>query len=328
MEIKKKHHYVSQFYLKRWANSVNMIYVNRENKSFSSNINNIGFENYFYKITRLQKHQRERLLGLHDMNLPFKESLEELFKLEDMHILGEKLIDYSKKKGVSAKESEIYYKINLFVSNILEEKYSIEESVFADFLRKLDNSLRLTLKDYDVLLTFVFSQLVRTPKKRESILLNYEKNKKIRDEFSYPEYKTFVIYSCILFSEEISISLMSNLVKIFIYKNKTDVNFITSDDPCFNASTEKIKIFFPLSPLTMLVIEPYPRSSEEKKSTLEIFSTKKEKRDTVFLSEYDLLEISEIKDRQEIIEFNKITAGNSYKQIFAKERDDFTGLFD
>lgn len=50
MDLKRKHHYVPQFYLSGWVNNKKQIYVLIENKIFLQSIREVLFENNFHKL--------------------------------------------------------------------------------------------------------------------------------------------------------------------------------------------------------------------------------------------------------------------------------------
>jgi len=51
-QLKKQHHYVWKEYLKPWT-SENKIFCQRDNKLFSTSLNNIAQQRFFYKTLKL-----------------------------------------------------------------------------------------------------------------------------------------------------------------------------------------------------------------------------------------------------------------------------------
>jgi Uma2 family endonuclease len=118
-------------------------------------------------------------------------------------------------------------------------------------------------------------------------------------EFSDDQYHVFTLYSLLCFSEQLYNTTMSRLDKINIYFNRSDIRFITSDDPCFNQKfeQEKFHVQIPISPKVM--IELVQNSDEEKQQMIEYYKFHQENREYLMVNDY-LINFYEI-DEKEVV---------------------------
>lgn len=301
MEIKKKQHYVSQFYLQQWSECGERVSALINGKVVPMRIKEIAASNYFYKVTSMNRRTKEILsFNLSKLKSPHAKNTIE-FAINCIDTL-ENLKDEIVINNSNLKKSD-----NAIRTNIIEDYYKVLEDLAAPVIRSLIKGELLNHNDYQAILRFTVNQLSRTPSvknKFKKAASNLLKEKGI-DFQAYYSFQTLII------SEEIVLYLIENLYKVTLIENESEINFITSDNPAFNInpiSIKDMKIFLPLSPKKAIYIEPTTfnekRSSEIKENYLSGVH------DSIYY--FDNIKVSEI----DVYLLNKRVSENKERSIF------------
>lgn len=330
MNLKRKHHFVSQFYLRNWYNSNGKIFVWNGDISFPSATQSIAYEKDLYKLTPLKSKQ----IALFDkyinaINLTetstYRMVVKSILGLQNhfknrLYILENLNIEISNELNNLEKELS---------HNILEDKFSIQEDSFSKIIKKIvsEEKPSITLNDYDILISFFMFQLTKTPKKLKEILkINEEQIALENVVFTEQEHKSFILLLIQCLAEGFYLSFISKLYSIKIYHNTSVINFITSDDPCFNQIYDEggLLIQLPISPRIMLELVANEYDEEYTKSMTENFISHKEKAESIILNE-SLVTFHEYEKEDVVILNNKIFE-NKDRFIYAQSQKDITSL--
>lgn len=339
MDIKKKHHFVSQFYLKNWLSENRKLYVwDGKDKIFSSATDGIGYRKNFYKIERLKPKQIEflKLFITHCKfeNLStYKLVIKSILETQVMFNNSEKIIEILgiKKEDYIEIFEEIENLKQSFSSNTIEDKFSDDEASFSNVLSKIissDRNINITLRDYDTIVHFIAFQLGKTPQKFERITNDdgSERRAKLIEKYQFTdkEYHTYTLYSILCLIEQIYLSSLGNLDKINIYYNNSNINFITSDDPCFNQKIEekKLHIQIPISPKIM--IELIENNDKNKNEFLNYYNYNKDYAESIIVNDH-LINFFDI-SKNEVEILNKKILDNKHQFIYATCKEDIENL--
>ncbi|WP_165382924.1 DUF4238 domain-containing protein [Acinetobacter venetianus] len=277
--IKRKHHFVSQFYLKAWSLDSEKIYASKKEMTsspFLVRTCEIALANYFYKVHPLSEESLKYLYNFvkntHSADLPIYKLI-----ISTINEIQEKL---SKAKAhFHALDQEIPFELEndekIFKTNILENYYGHLESKFSVLIKKIieGKAAHLTVNDYDILLFFVTSQFIRTQKKLQSSQQTLIKQ---LPKLPQEELNTLILYLGLIMDQKIHSALTNSLYLITIVKNKTQKNLITSDNPVINikfkeTNNKELEYIVPISPKFYLHIKQNMYSEEINKSLIESF---------------------------------------------------------
>lgn len=313
MDTKKtnKQHFVSQFYLKKWAKSDEMLNVKGNGKPFKSTSKNIGHENHLYRIEGLGKKERDLLLnGLQKVPEPMRS----LFKT--MIIACYSLRIFS----ALPTDKDTAEKIELQKQNIIENFYSaFEDQVNSSYITLTNGEYeRFDINYYQDILRFVVLQLTRTPKIKEI------SRQMMQEEFFQRglQFRDFDTLHSAIIAEQITTALIEKLYQIEIIENTTDLNFITSDNPVKNllpVENKLVNLYWPINPRKALIIKPTNYSDEQ---------AAKIKKDIVNYgkkADY-LITITKQNESAEIKKLNQITWHNKHRHIYYLDELDIIGL--
>ncbi len=329
--VKKKHHFVSQFYLKKWCKNTK-IYSSDGKKIFSVDIKKTGLINHLYKIRPLSLPQRNlfhdtvRHCELEKLST-YTLTIKSIFNSFDNFLLCKSLNQKAMKdfendldalNDFKPLKDSLDKRINLFQSNTLEDYFSSSESRFNNTLGKIHRKEMdtLTLLDYDTLIHFFILQLGRTPKE-----LSLDKDKLYKNfKFTDEKFDTFRLLLTLCFVEKIYLSIISKLFTIKIYHNQSEIDFITSDDPSFNQDKEDFLVQLPISPKIMLELSRSTRNETEIKEFKKYFNFHKNntnlvKVNNILFYEYTLNENNQIDD------INKKIFNHKNKFIYANSEE-------
>ncbi|WP_151959341.1 DUF4238 domain-containing protein [Acinetobacter bereziniae] len=328
INIKKKHHFVSQFYLQRWTKNGVLRISNGKGHIFNSKVENIGFESKFYKIVMF-KFSQIKLFEEFCIKNDFDDL--ESFKLIVGPLLDLQKTIYSteeyikkleyKKINCDKKTEELNKLKEIFKYNTIEDKFNDEESQYSLILSKVINSNNKTIftfKDYCSLIFFAIFQLFKTPNKINNITFSDENKKKL-DEFNFDkdELHTFKIYCLLCITERINQIRLKNVDKINVYYNISAIDFITSDDPCFNQISKNSSFYIqlPISPRVSIEI---CENNEKNKSEIFEFYNNDLHFDSISVSG-TLINFCEA-DKKYVADLNKKILANKDKHIFYRKK--------
>lgn len=326
MNLKRKHHFVSQFYLKSWYNKDKKIIVWDGDRTFPSLTKSIAYEKDLYKLIPLTPSQisffEEHLKQLDlDNTSIYKYVIKNIFVIH---------------KGfnfIEAMETECSGEIaelkKDFSFNVLEDKFAIEESEISKVIKKviLKPKSKVSLNEYDALVHFFVFQLFKTPRKINRFLnVNQQSPIFAGLDFTQQELRSYTLLFIQCLIERAYFSLISRLYSIKIYNNVSNINFITSDDPCFNQKFDEDEFYvqLPISPRVMIELVVNPHGEEYIISMTKYFNFHKKEADNIFLTD-PLVTFHEIEEK-DVIELNKKIFQNKDRFIYAQSRNDIVSL--
>lgn len=284
--IPRKHHYVQQSYLSNWYNGdkFKVLYLN-SNRIWDRTTNQICFEDYFYKMSRLNRDEIDFLLNkiyasniILDSAPILKVKMKELITLHYNDII------------VESKDAEVARNVAKILSQNLEE---IEDSVFKksgelfigdiekslsnDFWHKLYSKDKAFFEDEQLRVDFysyICAQRWRTPKMKKNL------QQKIieANEYFYggrADLSTDRLFPYfVAFQSTIEATLLGNTNKYKLsyltVSPNSKVSFVTSDNPVINLCDEfddnnnpiKLEWFWPISPTVAILISSDDISKE------------------------------------------------------------------
>ncbi|OWV19812.1 hypothetical protein B7990_01160 [Fibrobacter sp. UWB4] len=232
----KKQHYVWEFYLKAWCFEGNKIWCNRNGNIFNTSTENIAQERRFYEITPLTNDE----IGLIEAGI-------NTMPKENRNILNLKLrnlIEYSLHSDNTRKNA-----LECEYADMEQRTVSILQSIRKGSIDVLDNQY-----DKNIFSIFLGMQYTRTPKCRNGkINCLPEGLFQISDNFMF-------YWNYVFFSDAIGSWISS--AKVSLLKNKTNIPFITGDQPVINIKSEydntpakEIQLYYPISPKLALLFD-------------------------------------------------------------------------
>ena len=260
-DLIKKQHFVWRAYLRAWADK-EMIwaYLKTENKVIKSNLMGVGQQRYFYELenftvneeTFLRKFiERNSHSSLNGLNSDFLFLFTAHYRLRELLISSrlstdEKLVIEKQINGIEKNQMELAHgKIENLGILLIE---SVKSADFS-FLDDDDNFLGMMM--------FLCFQYFRTKKMKASILNS-------ADKFRGMDVRK--LWNVISFT--MSTGLARNLsldpsLRMTFYKNNTETDFLTCDQPIFNivgneideeGYSKSLELYYPLSPKISLLI--------------------------------------------------------------------------
>lgn len=332
MKLKKKHHYVSQFYLREWANKKGEILAFDGVKTYTPSIDtSIGFKKHLYRGIQFTKKQRSLIeeycirVGYEKLSTYYLSILsifatQQLFDDSDLLVAQlDKNLKFEKLENLKKE----------FQSNLLEDSFSESESKFKITLAKIINNKidTLNLNDYDILVHFIAFQLVRTPKKLNKIKTMTTDKIIHHFRFSPEQLDFFNLLMALCMSEQLYLSALSRLDLITIYYNNTPKNFITSDDPSFNQKILEKELFIqiPITPKIMIEISRNYESKEATLSFLNYLNSYKSEANSIIMLNKTIF-IKNIDITEDVDQVNKIIFKNRDNAVYGISHDDFINL--
>lgn len=261
LEKKTKHHYVWAHYLQDWTvDGTNIYYITKKSNIASDSVRGLGLEKDFYKMGILKESDKE-LIDLFTKNC--NETVKELhWKFVNMV--------FETQKMVSALSPSLDVKLgiklqDIMQSNVFENYLSEQESNAINILSELKTGNLLSLDDKDTYYKFCYflgHQFSRTQKMKQLLLLSLDKIPtqthlldRIRDF-----YNTNWWFMCSFMATNLSYDMSLNSSrKVILLENKSNIDFITSDQPVINLNPEGsegefVDYYYPLSTSKALLI--------------------------------------------------------------------------
>lgn len=256
MNKKKKHHFVSQFYLKLWAKNDEKLYTNIGRKVHPKTTTDVAAENYFYRIKSLSNSEFNLLTRENSAlpAIPTKSLLTTIINAGRFFSLEEKL---------PLTDQEI---INLETrqANLVEEFYCVVEDCVSDGHKKLLASeyTKIDSEEYCYIVRFMFNQLTRTQKAKSTI----KKEISSTLEEHGIDFDAYHTISSLILAERMTLAAIEKLSTLTVLENDTDSYFITNDCPVLNLKTVKdknIQLYWPISPTKAVLLEDSTLPPEE-----------------------------------------------------------------
>lgn len=303
MQKKKKHHFVSQFYLKLWAQTDEKLYTNIGRKVHPKTTTEVAAENYFYRIKSLNNGELNLLIRENSAlpAIPTKSLLTTIISAGHFFRLEAKL---------PLTDQEI---INLEArqANLVEEFYCMIEDCVSEGHKKLLTSKysKIDLEEYSYIVRFMFNQLTRTQKAKSNI--KKEISSTLEEHgISFDAYHTI---SSLILAERLTLAAIEKLSTLTVLENDTVLSFITNDCPVLNLKTvedKNIQLYWPISPTKAILLED---------STLPIEEQAKLKKRILkndFVSEYFIKSPQKI-NLVQVEDFNKKMWDNKNRNAFS-----------
>ena len=324
MKLKKKQHYVSQFYLKAWSKNKDHIYAcDLKSQPFLVRTNATAYSNFFYRVSPLSIEGIAALKNIAQMlhaenTIIYKKIIQSINRIV---FKGELF-----KRTSCAKQDQSYDETNEllkeFKTNIIEEYFAYFENKASPIIKKILESeeIYINKQEYKNLLFFITLQLLRSKKVLDRANSEFKKYHPI---LTNDEMYTISIYVSLIMSEKLSQSLNNDLNTLHIVKNRTNVNIITSDNPCVNykfheSNNTEFECILPISPYIYLILKENPYSEEIKKYISQQLANQQE---VNLLNK--LIVIEETFDVNNIRWVNGLMKKNSNRYLYALHHQDF-----
>lgn len=261
LEKKTKHHYVWAHYLQDWTvDGTNIYYITKKSNIASDSVRGLGLEKDFYKMGMLKESDKE-LIDL--ITNKCNETLKEL------HCNFVNII-FEIQKRVSALSPSLNEKLginlqDIMQSNTFENYLSEQESSAIKILSELKKGNLLSLDDkrtYYEFCYFLGHQFSRTLKMKQLLTLSLDNTPAqphIRDRLK-DFYNRNWWFMCSFMATNLSYDMSLNSSrKIILLENKSNIDFITSDQPLINLNPEGSEgefadYYYPLSTSKALLI--------------------------------------------------------------------------
>ncbi len=311
---KRDQHYVFQAYLKNWVNTNGKLWCMRDGKVFDVKTSNIAFEKDFYRVNSLSNKDIEFIkLFFYKSSDAFKKEMDYFLKLYTTIDRDEKIFELIFKlctkdiSEISEAIDDINKMIDIARNNIMEEVYCDFEGEACDWLKNLckediDFLYTSSKEEKEKFISFVCSQYFRTKRMKEHMMYVLKEAEKffVNKEFPQGSIKAENLYQPMLWllSAKCSDKILNAHITLII--NRTDVPFITSDQPVINLKADykdfsnqpdELVFYYPISPRVAVRIN-----------------------DDLCVKKIELTNSSDI------YEYNDLINRAAYKMIFSKDK--------
>ncbi len=250
-KVTKKSHFVKQEYLKNWSHDNNSVLVSMNGLPFKpESTANICHERYMYKLELLSENEVMQLKYF------YAKSPDIVKKINDDFIDNWQLCCKLMELIENDQNKEMLKKMLIQTGEDLQTNL---ESAFTDKIRKcILNCDESFLSDDDEKLNFclfLFSQYLRTQKKKQAVIKNYEEaDDERKKRFPLNPNRMWKILIIIMTNMASYTMLLKNNLHIEFIKSTKNL-LITGDQPIVNIIDDehKEKFYFPISPSVGLV---------------------------------------------------------------------------
>lgn len=256
--VTRRQHYIWRKYLRAWATD-EQIWCLREDKKFKTNIMNVGQERDFYAVKDITNEEIEYISAvtkkrhgglLNEHNSKFVGLYKNVSALHDIEEASEEIINL-----------------------LIQFEEDLMSTVEMDGIKYLDlllagNTTFFNEEEHRAKFCyFLMIQFVRTKRMSEKI------RNTLRDPLANKSINVDNVWSVEKYIDagHLALSLFSDRkFKIYLLKNKTEISFITGDQPLFNIQAIGIgdgiptetEFYYPISPSVALIISKNIHSSE------------------------------------------------------------------
>lgn len=206
-------------------------------------------------------------------------------------------------------------------TNCLEDYFAFFEDKVSIIFKKILQTkvIHLDWNDYQLLIFFITLQLLRT---RKTIDQANKEFHKYHPNLTKDEMYTISIYTSLIMNSKLSQSLTSNLHTLHIINNNTNLNIITSDNPCINykfheTNNTEFECIFPLSPHIYLILKENSYSESTKKFILTDIENKPNEN---LIN--TLIFLEETSDLNKIIWVNSLIKKHKNRYVYAQNYKD------
>lgn len=294
MKVKKRQHYVWQYYLRAWTER-NQIWCYNNSNIFQTSTRNLAVEKNIYtpqETTIEEISFLSRLFSPHQDNVSYSERASINNRWNEIFSF---VIDVEKRV---ADDNKVPPDVRIKLKNTFEEIQSHIEILGQTSLEKLRLGTGiLTIEEKVKFIHFIIYQYMRTKKSKQLISSIKDNFVKFNLEKLWP----FIIH---FMASQISFGLIQNwdIYKIIVLLNNTEYGLITGDQPVVTTSSPSIKsqdpedflLYYPVSPKRAVILTTNLISE----SSIELSSS-------------------------DVIMFNGIMYENKLHQVYAKHKEDF-----
>jgi len=249
---KRRHHHVWQRYLGSWTTN-RTIWCLQGGRIFSTGTLNIAVEKDFYKLHKLTREDIALIKMLFETGHP-------LAKRNHAQLLNMLMVPFQIAEQVthSERRAEIDQYLDEYASNVLEDYHA---SIEASFIPSLESALTGDISFYNnderciPFLNYLCTQYMRTKgiKERAIERCNADKSADLSRVWNVLIHMFATNIGASLFRER-------RQRKLILVHNRTDVPFITADQPAINLKgtrphpPESLSIYYPISPRHALLL--------------------------------------------------------------------------
>lgn len=265
LEAKKRHHYVWAKYLTGWGGGTsNVFYTTKTGKFAYDSVRAIAVDDYFYKTSVLTNFHVDVIAGysrkspghLHRLHMSLLDDFLRMQRAENLY----------RKFGVPSQQIEQHLKAAQ--CNLLEDLHAVHEKEVLQVLPGLVEERLDVLQEEGCMIKFLAffgHQFARTKAFREGVFNALSRRNALEGEVAEATMHAWWFLSY-MFGVNIGASLYEgrHVAKHALLINKTDVPFITSDQPIVNvhpcvSENELVAplysdLYYPISPSVAYII--------------------------------------------------------------------------
>ena len=249
-----KQHYVWRHYLRNFCFENESIFsLINLNKIVPNNLMNVAQERFFYKLHDIDENDLSFLNEFLNLYIPeqneLKEYLQTVLFSYKITILKKALPNKTHQENFEKNVQNDYFENHMTMNENYGKKF-IEIKNLEDL-----KECFITENEFKTLL-FLAIQFVRTKQYREKLIEEFKDKKVNMDKFWF--FISFAIGNILATN-----LLLKRKHKILLIHNKSNLEFITSDQPIINLEEEKdekgfaiyFKLYIPLSPYKSLILD-------------------------------------------------------------------------
>lgn len=249
-----KQHYVWRHYLRNFCFENESIFsLINLNKIVPNNLMNVAQERFFYKLHDIDENDLSFLNEFLNLYIPeqneLKEYLQTVLFSYKITILKKTLPNKTHQENFEKNVQNDYFEDHMTMNENYGKKF-IEIKNLEDL-----KECFITENEFKTLL-FLAIQFVRTKQYREKLIEEFKDKKVNMDKFWF--FISFAIGNILATN-----LLLKRKHKILLIHNKSNLEFITSDQPIINLEEEKdekgfaiyFKLYIPLSPYKSLILD-------------------------------------------------------------------------
>lgn len=249
-QIKKRHHYVWKEYLRSWTEEDDLIHTlfKKENKTAKPNLVNVAQEKFFYSSDDFTLEDIDYLKDL-TLQLSDAYSLPANLNILSAFTLYSDIKRKLSKNNIDFNEEELKFIKTNFIENLHLDFENYGKKLIA--VKQLDD-LNFLKNQKELLKTMIF------------LCFQYARTKNMKDSFSKSSFS--LKYNnpiSLIFGNTMANKLtFEKKLRFKLLVNKSNVNFITSDQPIINlvdkngdGSVDDLVFYYPIGPEIALEID-------------------------------------------------------------------------
>ena len=267
-QVTKKQHYIWRKYLAPWTNdnsNTGKIACLRDNKIFVSSLMNVAHENYFYKVKRLSKQEKELiyLMTISDVTGTQKSVNEGWLNLYCAPFdLADEIDRFNTLTDTCGKVEESQKFKDLIIEHIENIHCSIEMSVmeYLEQLKRGDINFWKDEESRDKFSFYLCNQYFRTKRSRDAIIWSFEQCRNGHEHFKSICPNNMWLPLSLIYASNVGAHIAQDFSAVLLQAE--DDSFIVGDQPVantfstFNGSIppNDIELFYPITPKLALLL--------------------------------------------------------------------------